>query len=449
MPYENDYWEPDHSTARRRAIEQARLMLSRDPLFLDSETTGLDSEAEAVEIVVIDAAGNELLNSLIHPVRPIPSEATRIHGITDGDVVEAPDFVEVLPQLAHILEDRTLIVYNAEYDWRILRQSAWAHDLDLGCHIGMLHGPYCAMKMYAEFWGEWDDWHKSYRWQRLSNAARQQGIDLPADLHRARADAELTRLLVLKMAAEEVDDGEQDADGAAVAAGGVRRWPGWGATGGVGVLARTGRGDAAGDGGREVRTGGGRAAGATVGGGLGRRDGDGAGPGGGPGRTAAIGGSRGAVASRQAEEDQADGAKCADAGGPGGFVDRPGPAAGDGDNRSHRGGGGNPVPGGPGGTGADGGDGRASAGVSAMKPMGFPEQTKVLQRPPSMSDEECAPLPVWSDGSMCMSLWRPSWRERLSMLLFGRVWLFVVSGESQPPVALDGQRSMFRQEEGG
>jgi hypothetical protein len=29
-----------------------------------------------------------------------------------------------------------------------------------------------------------------------------------------------------------------------------------------------------------------------------------------------------------------------------------------------------------------------------------------------------------------------SFRERLSALLFGRVWLFVLSGKTQPPVSL-------------
>lgn len=82
-----------------------------------------------------------------------------------------------------------------------------------------------------------------------------------------------------------------------------------------------------------------------------------------------------------------------------------------------------------------------------MIPGTFAEANRVLQKPPSMSDEECEPLPVWTNGQLCISLWRPSWRERLSMLLFGRVWLWVVSGETQPPVAVDGSRTVFLKEE--
>ena len=79
-----------------------------------------------------------------------------------------------------------------------------------------------------------------------------------------------------------------------------------------------------------------------------------------------------------------------------------------------------------------------------MIPVPFKEQTKVLEMPPGMTDEECSPLSVFCDGRQCISLWRPSWRERLSILLFGRVWLYVLSGNTQPPVALEAARTVFR-----
>lgn len=38
-----------------------------------------------------------------------------------------------------------------------------------------------------------------------------------------------------------------------------------------------------------------------------------------------------------------------------------------------------------------------------MKPSKFPEANKLLLKPGSMTDEECASLPVWTDGEMCIS----------------------------------------------
>lgn len=78
-----------------------------------------------------------------------------------------------------------------------------------------------------------------------------------------------------------------------------------------------------------------------------------------------------------------------------------------------------------------------------MIPVDFPEKTLDLQKPPSMSDEECGPLPVYRDGERCISAWRPNWRERLSILFFGRVWLHVWFGNTQPPVYLEAKRTVF------
>lgn len=78
-----------------------------------------------------------------------------------------------------------------------------------------------------------------------------------------------------------------------------------------------------------------------------------------------------------------------------------------------------------------------------MEPVDFAEATRTLLKPSGMTDEECGLLRVWTDGQMCVSLWRPSWRERLSALLFGRVWLFVMSGQTQPPVAIEATRTVF------
>jgi len=59
---------------------------------------------------------------------------------------------------------------------------------------------HCAMKLYAEYHGDWDEYHQSFRWQRLGNAAHQCRLEIPTNLHRAGADAELTRRLVFHMA---------------------------------------------------------------------------------------------------------------------------------------------------------------------------------------------------------------------------------------------------------
>ena len=78
-----------------------------------------------------------------------------------------------------------------------------------------------------------------------------------------------------------------------------------------------------------------------------------------------------------------------------------------------------------------------------MTPIGFDEANKNLIPPAGTPEGEMGDLPVWTDGRECVSLWRPSLRERISILLFGRVWLRVLSGETQPPVDITARRTLF------
>jgi hypothetical protein len=77
-----------------------------------------------------------------------------------------------------------------------------------------------------------------------------------------------------------------------------------------------------------------------------------------------------------------------------------------------------------------------------MKPINFKEANKILLRPESMTDAECGALHVYTEGKYCLSCWRPSLREKLSILLFGKVWLWVMSGATQPPVTLEGKQTI-------
>jgi len=84
-----------------------------------------------------------------------------------------------------------------------------------------------------------------------------------------------------------------------------------------------------------------------------------------------------------------------------------------------------------------------------MKPIGFKYANRELQ--PSEGKEYSEnvtaidPLPVWTDGEQCVSCWQMTWRERLAALLFGRVWLSVLSGSTQPPVCIEAERAYLKE----
>lgn len=77
-----------------------------------------------------------------------------------------------------------------------------------------------------------------------------------------------------------------------------------------------------------------------------------------------------------------------------------------------------------------------------MEPINFKEATMTLTAPSSMPDT--GDLPVYTDGKQCVSCWKPTWKERLSILVHGRIYLGVMGKRTQPPVWIAGTCPFFR-----
>lgn len=174
---------------------QAQQWLDQDCLILDTETTGLGDDAEIVEITIIDTTGAPLINTLVKPSKTIPAEATAIHGITDAMVANAPHWTDVYHKVGALVSGRTVVMYNASYDARLLDQTdlIWGVIPDLKNGLADFQ---CAMRAYAEFYGQCSE-RGGYKWQKLTAAAEQQGIKIQGTAHRALSDC-LTTLGVIK-----------------------------------------------------------------------------------------------------------------------------------------------------------------------------------------------------------------------------------------------------------
>lgn len=90
-------------------------MLERLPIILfDIETTGLDLEKDRiVEYAFVDPAGGWSVTGLVDPRIPIPEEATKVHGLTDADVAEAPPFEDVAAEIWETIEGSVLAGFNS------------------------------------------------------------------------------------------------------------------------------------------------------------------------------------------------------------------------------------------------------------------------------------------------------------------------------------------------
>jgi DNA polymerase III epsilon subunit-like protein len=108
-------------------------------VVFDCETTGTDpsvDEIVSLAVVRLDADGAETarVTRLVRPSRPIPAEATAIHGIGDADVEGAPSFAEIAGEVLALLSCATVsqappavvfVAHNAGFDLPML-QNAFA-----------------------------------------------------------------------------------------------------------------------------------------------------------------------------------------------------------------------------------------------------------------------------------------------------------------------------------
>lgn len=78
----------------------------------------------AIGIVVANETGIvDEFYSLINPLMEFSSFNTRVHGITEADVMEAPTFPEIWPKFESYLTDNIVIAHNASFDMSVLRKT--------------------------------------------------------------------------------------------------------------------------------------------------------------------------------------------------------------------------------------------------------------------------------------------------------------------------------------
>lgn len=170
-------------------------------LVLDTETTGLNQyrNDEAVEISVVDQDENIVFDSLIKPKNIIEwSGAQRIHGISPEMVADAPLFEDVWMKLGSLLAGQTIFIYNAPYDIGIMHNMLLA----AGFQNQMAFVKKCVdvMVPYANLWGDYHPYYGTAKWQKLTVAVAQQGIDVSDCVaHRALGDCVMTLRLLKQM----------------------------------------------------------------------------------------------------------------------------------------------------------------------------------------------------------------------------------------------------------
>ena len=151
-------------------------------IILDTETTGLDYTDEIVEISIIDMDGNVLLDTLIYTNVDISPEASNVNGIIKEMLSGKPTIKDLTPKLNEIFKDKTVLIYNEDFDTRMLYQSGFEGDIKSEC----------LMNLYMQLCN-------SERWISLSNAMLFEDVE-EIQNHRALGDCQCCLALIKKIA---------------------------------------------------------------------------------------------------------------------------------------------------------------------------------------------------------------------------------------------------------
>lgn len=105
-------------------------------VVLDLETTGLDVETDRmVSVGAVRARGarlfrGDVIDRLVAPGVDIPAHSTRIHGITDAMVADAPSYGTLHPEVARFISNQVVVGHNIGFDLAILKAESARLELD-------------------------------------------------------------------------------------------------------------------------------------------------------------------------------------------------------------------------------------------------------------------------------------------------------------------------------
>lgn len=179
---------------RGRSAMLAHTWLSQDPLFLDTETTGLGNTAQALEIGLVNSQGETVYHTRLKPTVSIEPGAAAVHGISEAELADAPSWPDIAALLRQHIGSRPLVIFNLDFDMRILKQTAAAHS-DQADWLNALK-VYCAMQLSARYYGATN----RYGTISLASAASQAGLSWSGQAHSAPADAAMTAGVVSDIA---------------------------------------------------------------------------------------------------------------------------------------------------------------------------------------------------------------------------------------------------------
>ncbi len=109
-------------------------MTTKRYVICDLEATGLDSEAEIIELALLTFENDKVVDvfeTLVNPMRAVPEFITNLTGISNRSLREAPKFYEISEAILSRLEGSVFVSHNTEFDLGLLRKKFREMGLEL------------------------------------------------------------------------------------------------------------------------------------------------------------------------------------------------------------------------------------------------------------------------------------------------------------------------------
>lgn len=164
--------------------------------IIDVETTGMGVQGNKItEIAILVHDGSKVLErfqTLVNPQSSIPYSISRLTGIYDHMVENAPKFYEIAKKVVEITEDCVFVAHNVNFDYNVIRKEfqdlGFSYSRKKLCTIRLARKLIPGLPSYS-----------------LGKMCTQLGIEIH-DRHRAMGDAEATVVLFERLMDLDSDD---------------------------------------------------------------------------------------------------------------------------------------------------------------------------------------------------------------------------------------------------
>ena len=157
-------------------------MFDSPAVFVDIETNGGNGAGGRItEIALIRVENGDVVEeftSLVNPGGPLPYWITRLTGITNEDVADAPYFDEIASEVHRVLDGAIFVAHNVRFDFSFVKRQLEAAGYSFKPKL------FCTVRMSRAMYPE----HKGHSLEKIIN---RHNISTESR-HRAYADAKAT-----------------------------------------------------------------------------------------------------------------------------------------------------------------------------------------------------------------------------------------------------------------